>query len=280
MALTALKLVDGPRELDLRSAGYTVGRVDVSFPAVRAVRQPRPGVNGEDDTTSLFGAASVAMDLVLDPLAFPLTTLQDALRAFCLPSARPYLHVDLDGQQRRIRLAIDQSTAPITDPLHRQVQMSWRAPDGVMEAAAEQIGTANAVPTVEAGRGYDLTFNRTYPTSSAVGSVTVSNDGNVPVSPLLRLYGPATDPRVENQSTGERLTFNGLTIAAGDWLEIDCREATIRLNGLTGQSRYARLDFATSTFLRLLPGTNTVRYYPVSFGTGARLEVRFRSAWL
>ena len=82
---------------------------------------------------------------------------------------------------------------------------------------------------------------------------------------------------MENQTTGERLVFTGLTLLAGDWLEIDCRERTIRLNGLPAQSRYSLLDFPASSFLRLLPGVNTVRYYPVSFGDGARLDgVRIR----
>jgi hypothetical protein len=150
----------------------------------------------------------------------------------------------------------------------------------VMESLAEQIGTSDAVSDSGGGRSYPRSYPLSYAQSSAVGAVTVTNDGTVPVRPLLRLYGPATDPRVENQSTGERLIFTGLSLLAGDWLEIDCREKTIRLNGLSNQSRYARLDFAASSFLRLLRGMNTVRYYPVSFGNGARLEVRFRSAWL
>lgn len=278
--LTALRLEDGPRTLDLRSAGYKVGRLDIGFPTVRQSTQPRPDADGEDDSTAHHGAAAVAMDITLVPGEKTLAALLDALRAFCHPRARPYLIVDRDGQQRRIRLRADQQSAPLTDPFHQQVQAAWRAPDGVLESAGEQIGTSAAVPAGEGGRAYPRLYPLDYADASPVGSVSVSNDGNAPVPPVLRLYGPATDPRVENQTTGERLVFSGITLSAGDWLEVDCREKTIRLNGLPEQSRYARLDFTASTFPRLEPGVNTVRYYPVSFGDGARLEVRFRSAWL
>jgi hypothetical protein len=277
----ALRLVDGARELLLDADnGYIRSRLDIGFPAVRTVAQPRPNGDGETDTTALHGAAAVTLDLVLDAAVAPLTSLLDALRSYCHPAARPYLVVERDGTQRRVRLRADQSSAPLTDPTHQQVQLTWRAPDGVMESLAEEIGTANAVPTDEGGFSFDLAFDLAFPASSAVGSVTVTNSGSTAVRPLLRLYGPCTDPRVENQTTGERLVFSGLAIAAGDWLEIDCRNSTVRLNGLASQSRLGRLDFAVSEFLQLVRDVNTVRYYPVSFGDGARMEVRFRSAWL
>jgi hypothetical protein len=280
MSLTALRIEDGADVLDLRAEGYHVGRLEIGFPTARAVSQPRPDDDGENDTTAHHGAAAVSLDVVLTPGESTLTALKDALRAFCHPSSRPYLVVEQDGQQRRIRLRVDQQTAPITDPLHMQIQAQWRAPDGVMESLAEQIGTSDAVTAGSGGRSYPRTYPLAYAESSPVGAVTVGNDGNVAVRPLLRLYGPATDPRVENQTTGERLIFTGLTLLAGEWLEIDCRNRTARLNGLDTQSRLSLLDFPNSTYLRLLRGMNTVRYYPVSFGDGARLEVRFRSAWL
>jgi hypothetical protein len=280
MAVTAVRLEDGTSVLDLRAGGYRVARLDIGLPAVRAVTGPRPDQDGEDDTTAHHGAAVVAMDVRLLARDQPLMVLRDALRAFCHPAARPFLVVEEDGQQRRIRLRADQFAGPITNPLHQQVQVAWRAPDGVMESLAERIGTSDAITAGEGGRSYPRTYPVTYAESSSVGAVTVTNDGNVAVPPLLRLYGPSDSPRVENQRTGERQLFPGLTLLAGDWLEIDSRERTVRLNGLATQSRLSLLDFANSSWLRLLPGQNTIRYYPVSFGDGARLEARFRPAWL
>jgi hypothetical protein len=280
--LTALRLVDGDQALELNPAnGYHRGQLEIGLPAVRAVTSGRPGRDGEDDSTSLFGAAAVTLQMTLVPAAGrTLTSMLDALGRYCRPSARPHLEYERDGVQRRVLLRADQRSAPLTDPTHQQVQLSWRAPDGVSEATAEQLGVAEAVPDAEAGRSYDRSYPLDYGEAAPAGLVTVVNDGNVAVAPLLRLYGPCTDPRVESTTTDERLVFTGLVIAAGDWLEIDCRENTVLLNGLADQSRYSRLDFVVSDFLRLLPGANSVRYYPVSFDTGARLEVRFRSAWI
>jgi hypothetical protein len=279
-----MRLVDGDRVLHLDPEnGYSRASLDIGFPTVRAVSQGRPDADGEDDTTQHHGAAAVTLELLLVPrprIGRTLTGLLDALRPFCHPAARPYLEVERDGTQWRIRLRAEQGSAPLTSPGHQKVQLGWRAPDGVMESLAEEMGTADAVPTDEGGFAFDLAFDLIFPASSAVGSVTVFNRGSTAVRPLLRLYGPCTDPRVENQTTGERLVFTGLTIAAGDWLEIDCRDSTARLNGLASQSRLSRLDFNVSDFLRLLSGSNTLRYYPVAFSDGARLEVRYRSARL
>lgn len=279
---TVTRLVDGARELVIGpETGFSRASLDIGSASVRAVSQPRPGRDGEDDTTAHHGSAAVTLQLLLK--AGPgrtLTSLLDSLRSFCHPAARPFLVVEKDGTQRRIRLRAEQGTAPITNPNHQQVQVGWRAPDGVWESLAEKLGVAEAIADTVAGFGFPLTFPLTFPASSAVGSVTVVNDGNTVAWPVLRLHGPYDGPRVENQSTGERMLFTGLTVAAGDWLEIDCREHTVRLNGLAEQSRLSRLDFAASEFLRLLPGANTLRFFPVSFGTGARLEVRYHSTGL
>lgn len=281
-ALTELYLTDGVRTMVLDpSTGWHRTSVDIGFPAVRAVSGARPDADGEDDTTAHHGAAAVTLAArLVDAAGRTHRQMIDELRAFCHPTARPWLVYTEAGEQRQVRLRADAQAAPLLTVTHRDVQVSWRAPDGVSESLAEEIGVAFAVPTDEGGFGFDLAFDLSFPASSAVGSTTVTNRGNTDVRPVLRLYGPATDPRVENQTTGERLLFTGLTIAAGDWLEIDCREATIRLNGLVEQSRYSRLDFAASQFLRLIPGPNTVRYYPVVFADGARIEVRYHSAWL
>ncbi|MCW3038473.1 MAG: hypothetical protein JWM31_378 [Solirubrobacterales bacterium] len=282
MAVTAMRLVNGSSTLELtRETGYRVQKLDIGFPTVRPVSQGRTDRDGEDDTTELHGASAVSMDIKLFPTTtLTLTEILDSLRAFCHPKIRPYLVVERDGVERRIMLRADQQSAPITNPFVTEVQVAWRAPDGVEEAVTEEVGLANAVASAAAGRSYPRTYPLTYPASSAVGSVTVTNSGTVPVLPVLRLYGPCTNPRVENQTTGEQMVFSGLTIAAGDYLEIDSKNATIRLNGLSNQSRYNLLSFAVSTFPHLEPGLNTVRYYPVSFSTGARLEVRYRSAWI
>lgn len=280
--MTILRLRDGAHELVLSPAtGYHRAQLDVGSPAVRAVTQSRPGQDGEDDTTAHFGAAAVSLQVLLEPApGRTLTAMVDALRRFCHPAARPFLILERDGSQRRIRLRADQTSSPITSPTHQRVQVSWRAPDGVMESAAEQVGTATATTDMRAGRVYPRSYPLRYASSSPLGAVTVVNDGTAPTWPVLRLYGPVTDPRVENQTTGERLLFTGLSVAAGDWLEVDCRERTVLVNGLPGQSRLSRLSFVDSEFLTLQPGSNTLRYFPPVFAAGARLEVRYRSAWL
>jgi hypothetical protein len=160
--------------------------------------------------------------------------------------------------------------------------VQWVAPDGIIESTTLTSETASATPEVEPGRSYDRSYDLSYPASSPIGSVTIDNTGNVSVYPELLLYGPATDPRIENITGGGALVFTGLTLGEGDYLEIDTRQRTILLNGLPTANRYSFLDFAESAWagLELAPGDNLVRYFPVTYDDGAEAIIRYRAAWI
>lgn len=284
---TGLRLeADGLDPFDLDDAnGFDVASVDLGFPSIRATTAPRALADGEDDRTTYYGARAV----VLSGTVVPSSTLTrqevlDRLRAFLNPRLRPILYFTLEstGAERRIILRGDASSAPIERPGSAKVTVGWKGPLGIQEAAAETLETALATPALEPGRSYPRTYMLTYPDSSPIGSVVVSNAGNVAAYPVLELYGPATDPRVENITGGGRLEFTGLTLGIGDFLEIDVRERTILFNGLDGASRYAFLDFAASSWrgLELGPGDNLLRYYPETYDVGSEAIVRFRDAWI
>lgn len=266
------------------SNGIRVLELDRGFPEVRDVADERTDADGDDDQTEHHGSAAVTLRLLIRRAVVGGMTVQqavDRLGAFCHPRMRPYLYHWADGEpERRIRLRASQQSRPQVSGVYREVQAVWRAPDGVEEAAAETIAVIAAAADVEEGRLYNLIFNRVYPVSAPVGTVTVVNDGNVAANPILRLYGPCTDPRIENQTTGQALVFAGLVVAAGDYVELDVLERTVRLNGLVDQSRYTLLDFAVSQWWQLQPGPNAVRYFPVAFTAPSQAEIRFRSPWL
>jgi hypothetical protein len=149
----------------------------------------------------------------------------------------------------------------------------------VIEAAQAVTATANAVPVSEVGRTYDLTFDRDYVGTSPIGSVTVTNAGTTAVNPVFELYGPCIDPVIQNLTTDQQLGF-GITLAATQYLEVNTRDRTVRLNGLANQNRYNTLDFATSEWFGLAPGATLLRYQPATFAAGAVAKVTFRSAWI
>lgn len=261
--------------------GIRVAMLDLGFPDVRAVAADRVDQNGVDDDTAHHGASLVTIQAtVIRSDAHDVQEVVDRLGAFLNPRYRPYLYFDQDGiSERRVRLRVDQLTRPIVAPHYRRVQVSWRAPDGIAEAVTATVVDADATTEDEGGRTYPLAHPRSYSTSSPVGAFDLVNAGTVDVYPLLELWGPCTGPRIENRDGDGYLSLPTLTLAASEWLEVDTRERTIRLNGLANQSRYDLVDFDTFVWPSAAPGTTSWRYFPSSFGAGCHVVATLRSGW-
>lgn len=137
------------------------------------------------------------------------------------------------------------------------------------------LSSSTAAATSGGGRTYNRVYNLTYAAGGAGGTITATNGGNFPTRPTARIDGPVTDPRIENVTAGKFLQFSGLTLAAGEWLDIDFANRTVLLNGTA--SRYNLLT-STSSFWELAPGANQINFTSGS-ATGT-LTLSWRSAWL
>lgn len=263
--------------------GYAVGKVDLGFPAVRAATAERVNANGTDDSTEFYGSRAVALEVaVFDVPGVTRRQALDRLRAYASPSRRPVLYYDeqSDGEARRVQLRGDQLGWPMERPGYARVSIAWVCPDGVIEAADASVVTATGSIPPEAGRSYPRSYPLAYPATSIVGAAAVDNTGTEPAAPVLQLWGPVTNPAVANLTTGEQIVFTDLALTAEQYVEIDIKEATVRLNGRADQSLYHRLVFADTTFWWLRPGLNYVRYAPETYSGSARAVITFRSAWL
>lgn len=286
----AAKLIDGERVLTLApSTQWRVQHLDLGMPDVREVVEDRPLYDGTLDETRFHGARLVTLagKAVGDADSAP-GSLLDELARFCHLGRRPWLVYRLDGQgERRILLRGDRRSAPLEVGTGGIVkwQASWRAPRGVQESDTLHEATANPSEG-EPGRVYDLTFARSYPASAGAGALSIANAGNTSADAVLRIFGPCTGPRVENRDAGGRLEFTaagGLTIADGDYAEVDLAERTATLNGDPGTSLLRYLEYADparSSWWRLAPGSNLVRFYPHSATPPSSMQIFWRDTWL
>lgn len=280
------RIVDGDHELILTpSDSIDVEEIDFGLPEVRAIQDPRTQADGTRDRSAYHGAAPVTISGRVwgNNIETPGNVL-DELRGFLHPRIRPWLIYQIDGQdERRIRLRADNHNAIMTGEADGLIKyaVSWLAPDGVSESVDQTTVIATATADIEAGRSYDLTFDRVYPSAAPIGTVEVNNPGNVQVWPTLRIYGPCTQPRIENQTNGGQLIFREpFGIAAGSFVEVDMRERTVLLNGLPSSSRYNQVDFAASDWWPLDRGDNTLRLFPADFSGGAQAQIIYRAAWI
>ena len=105
------------------------------------------------------------------------------------------------------------------------------------------------------------------------------NDGDLPVYPIgMTVYGPVTDPIITNVTTGEYISFSGVTLSSGaNVLSIayDKDTIAITLDGVNVLSKVTN----TSTYFKLRPGANVLQLSGASVSTGAYLNVSYLSGW-
>jgi hypothetical protein len=278
--------------LDLSQAnGYVPQKIQIVPAAVREVTAVRSDANGTSDRTAYFGAGGVALDVALYPEMVGSTEdrLSDAIKAYLRPNLRPYLRYRMTPADdwRLIRVRSDGGGAfgdVFTEPSFISMSIGLKAPDGIKVAdTITEVDLLAGFLANELGRTYDLTYDRTYPFQAPQGQGFAVNLGNVTATPLIRLYGPCTNPILTNQTVGKayRFTANGgVTLAVGEFLEVDVRNRTVRFNGDATQNRYQFLDAATLQWWGIEPGSpNTLQYSPVTSSGASYAQILFRSSW-
>jgi hypothetical protein len=111
----------------------------------------------------------------------------------------------------------------------------------------------------------------------SAGSGSVTNSGNSPVYPVIRVYGNVTDPIITNTTLGKTVSFSGLTISAGSYIDIDMLNETV-VDEL-GASKYEYI--VSDDFFTLLEGANTITISGTLGGSGNRkITTTFRAGYL
>lgn len=277
---------DGVETLLLtRDNGWVISALDLGAPVVRESVQAAPDADGTQDRTKWIGARTVTLAIAADPSAggLSLWTMRQRLAAFTSPRLRPTMFFQFDATAPEQRLTLRRSDVQdVIDQLEvAALTVQWVAPAGVLESSAlhTTVAMASGVGLV-AGRSYPRSYPRTYPSSAVVGSTTVTNEGTAHAYPVLRVYGPCTDPTIENITADLTLAFADLEVFAGDFLEIDTRARTIRYNADPSDSRYPNLSFPTSRWWTLAPGDNIVRFVPDTSSEPSQVHVVYRDTWL
>jgi hypothetical protein len=118
--------------------------------------------------------------------------------------------------------------------------------------------------------GLPVTFPGGLPPESV--SVTVTNLGTFETRPQLTVTGPVVSPSVVNATSGQAISFSGLTLGASDVLTIDTDARQSFLNGA-----FAPAD-PQSAWWVLSPGDSQI-YLAGTTPGGSTLSISWRSAW-
>lgn len=143
---------------------------------------------------------------------------------------------------------------------------------------SDVLTTARYSPTSAAGGvGLPLEFPLVFSGGTGSSTLTVTNNGNYETPPTFTVDGPATAGfSIVNESTGEEIVTQGITLAEGDSLviDVDAREVT-----LAGTSRPDLVDASQTTWFELGAGNTLLRLHGSGFEEDVTaLTVSFRDA--
>lgn len=124
-----------------------------------------------------------------------------------------------------------------------------------------------------AGLAPPLTPPLTLPAGTPPMAVTATNAGSFETRPVVTIFGPVTAPGILNLTTGQKVTYSGLTLVAGDVLAIDLLNRGATLNGV-----YRAADISASWFV-CPPGATTIQMTGTG-ASGASMAVAWRDAWI
>jgi hypothetical protein len=134
---------------------------------------------------------------------------------------------------------------------------------------------SSVVTSVETGLGgfsWPVSWPLTWP--GVVSETILTNLGNASVWPTVRFDGPLTNPGITNLNTGQTVSL-AMTIAVGDWVELDFANRTVLINGAV--NRYPYLDAAD--WWEIAPGNTSVALSADIVEAGTAL-ISWRSGWL
>lgn len=155
---------------------------------------------------------------------------------------------------------------------------AFQALDPRSYSAIEHTETIG-LPSTTGGLMAPFTAPFTVAATVIAGSVSITNAGTAPTGLLLRIDANAAalaDPRVSLQVGDDPTTVlrANLTLSAGQWLELDTKARTARLNGTTSRSGQV-----SGTWPLLQPGTATLGFDAGIYSDSAQLTATWRDAW-
>jgi hypothetical protein len=180
------------------------------------------------------------------------------------------LRQDLIERQLTVRLAAKPN---ISGGKIKGFQLPMIAQNPVIEATDSTTATTTSlVAGGGGGLAFPFTFDIDFTWDSSGGTATIVNPADLDTYPVVKIYGPITQPEIRNSTNGLRFALTN-TIALGDYVEVDMRNQTVTLNGST--PLLGSMDVLVSEWWPLEPGSNSVLLVgAVPDGAYATIEYR------
>lgn len=164
--------------------------------------------------------------------------------------------------------------------LIKQFTLLCKIKDPTVYGATTKIATTGSASVTTTGASvHSFTYPVVYGASLLSVQQDAINGGDLPVYPIgMTVYGPITNPKITNVTTGEYLEFSDTTLSSGSnvlSIAYDKDSISITLDGVNYLSKVTN----ASTYFKLRPGANQLQLSGSSVGDGAYLNVSYRDGW-
>lgn len=144
--------------------------------------------------------------------------------------------------------------------------------------SSSYITTSIYLAAITGGLSIPTSIPLTIGTPTGLGYAVINNTGNYKSYPILRLYGPLTNPRITNNTTGKAIQVN-TTLTGSDEVIINTKDKTIV--DQAGNNLIGDLDGTYNDFFALAPGNNQIQLtHTGSYSASAYLNVQFYPAYI
>lgn len=250
----------GNFDLDDTSNGVVLTEKDFGFPAVREVVDDYPDNHGVVDRTAFFGQRVISCSgYIVDRPGKPRSETLNTIRSYCMPFARPTLKFQIDSSAGTYyaTLRVDNQSIPVINSVNFKFNMTWKTDP--FFRGDDQSGTTGHVGSgITSQSLWTVPF---FPMDFALGSgssLNAANTGMLETWPIIKIYGPLTNPTVTNLTNNRQIKIDGLTLNAGtEYILINTKTRTVSY-GSSGTSLLSYVDYAVSSWFPLSIGANTL----------------------
>jgi hypothetical protein len=137
----------------------------------------------------------------------------------------------------------------------------FRDPTAVSDSIGLPADTGFSIP---------LTVPVSLAATDVDGYINITNSGDVPTWPVIRITGPSDDPTIVNDTTGKTMAITQ-DLDAGDYIEIDMENATVQWYDLSADTTTNIIETISdgSEFWPLVRGNNSLHITAESAVGGA-----------
>ena len=192
-----------------------------------------------------------------------------ALRGDCTIKTQP---TGMPAMQCAARL----QSFRVTGSNPKSWQLAWISADP--RAYSQTLNVQTAIGLAAApGAAFDWAFPVDFGGGSgATLSLSATNAGNIETPPIFKVWGPCSNPQIMRTSDQASIYLDGLTLAAGQWVQVDVGARTVV--DQSGTNLYYTVR-GTSSWWKLLPGSNGIQLWATGATAATELDVSWRDAW-